>query len=78
MELFPCLIFAWVFGNVELQVGKWSIFQAYFGKVGFVEWVVGLELSQENSCVMRGGGNQAFQRNFALISWFQPEEPDIL
>lgn len=55
----PCL----GFGNVGLQLEKWSIFQAYFGKVGFVEWVMGLELSPEYCCFMWGGTKQVFQRS---------------
>lgn len=50
-------------GNVELQVEKWNIFPAYYGKVAFVRWVMGLELSQEYSCVMWEGANQLFKRS---------------
>lgn len=61
----PCL----GFGNGELQVEKWSVFQGCFGKAGFVERMMGLELSQEYSCVMRGGANQVFQRNLLWSGW---------
>lgn len=61
----PCL----GFGNYRWKSGAFS--KQTFGKVGFVEWVMGLEFS----CVMGGGGDQVFQRNLLWslgCSWKNP------